>query len=298
MRVLVSGSTGLIGSALVPALRAEGHQVTRLVRAPSADAGDTIRWSPEGGGVDLAALEDFGAVVHLAGESVAGWPWTESKKMRIRQSRVLGTKLLCGSLARLRRPPGVVLCASAVGYYGDRGAEVLVEESAPGTGFLASVCREWEDAATAAREAGIRVVQARFGIVLSRRGGVLAQMLPVVRSGAAGPIGSGRQYVSWIAIDDAIRAILHSLAAASLSGPMNVAAPAPVTNAEFVRAAAKMLGRPAALNVPAFAIRLILGEMADEMLLASARLHPKRLLDTGYTFRHPTLEGALRHLLG
>jgi len=297
MRILVSGSTGLIGSALVPHLSAQGHQVTRLVRGPLADAGDTILWSPDAGRIDLAALEGFGAVVHLAGESLTGWPWTESKKARIRQSRVLGTRLLCESLAQLKRPPRLALCASAVGYYGNRGSDLLIEESGPGTGFLATVCREWEDAASAAREAGIRVVHARFGIVLSRHGGALAQMLPIFRSGAAGPIGSGRQYISWIAIDDAIGAILHALAARSLAGALNVSAAAPVTNAEFAKTLARVLHRPAALTVPAFAIRFMLGEMADEMLLASARMHPRRLLEAGYVFQHPELEGALRHLL-
>lgn len=297
MKVLVSGSTGLIGSALVPELLAHGHRVTRLVRAPQANAGDAILWNPEAGQIDRALLEGVGAVVHLAGESLTGWPWTESKKARIRQSRVLGTRLLCESLATLKRSPRIALCASAVGYYGNRGSDVLTEESGPGTGFLATVCREWEDAAAAARAAGIRVVHARFGIVLSRRGGALAQMLPIFRSGTAGPIGSGRQYISWIAIDDAIGAIMHALATAALSGPMNVAAPTPVTNAEFVRILASVLRRPAALRVPAFAIRLLLGEMADEMLLASARLLPRRLVDAGYVFQHPELEGALRHLL-
>jgi hypothetical protein len=297
VKVLVSGSTGLIGSALVPELLAHGHRVTRLVRAPQANAGDAILWNPEAGQIDRALLEGVGAVVHLAGESLTGWPWTESKKARIRQSRVLGTRLLCESLATLKRSPRIALCASAVGYYGNRGSDVLTEESGPGTGFLATVCREWEDAAAAARAAGIRVVHARFGIVLSRRGGALAQMLPIFRSGTAGPIGSGRQYISWIAIDDAIGAIMHALATAALSGPMNVAAPTPVTNAEFVRILASVLRRPAALRVPAFAIRLLLGEMADEMLLASARLLPRRLVDAGYVFQHPELEGALRHLL-
>lgn len=297
MRVLVSGSTGLIGSALVSSLRAHGHEVVRLVRSPRRVDEPAIRWDPEGGTLDLAALGGFDTVVHLAGESISASRWTASQKARIRESRVLGTGLLCRSLARIARRPRVIMCASAVGYYGDRGEEILTEASGSGSGFLAGVCREWEGAAIPAVDAGIRVVHARFGIVLSPNGGALAQMLPVFRLGSGGPLGSGLQFVSWVAIDDALGAIEHAIVTPAVRGPMNVAAPGPVTNREFVAILAQVLARPARLAVSAVALRLMLGEMADEMLLASARLEPGRLLATGYAFRYPVLEGALRHLL-
>ncbi len=298
MKILVSGASGLIGSALVPVLTASGHDVIRLVRSQPAAGEAAVRWDPEAGTLDAAGLEGLDAVVHLAGENLAEGRWTAEKKRRIRESRVKGTRLLCEALAGLARPPRVLVSASAVGYYGDRGDELLTEESPPGSGFLAAVARDWEAAAEPARRAGIRVVHPRMGPVLTPAGGVLAKMLPPFQAGLGGRVGSGRQYVSWIAVDDLLDAMLHLLATEALRGPVNMVAPRPVTNAEFAATLGRVLGRPAVLAVPAFAARLALGEMADEVLLASARVTPVRLAASGYRFRYPELEGALRHLLG
>lgn len=297
MHVLVTGSRGLLGSALVAALRDRGDRVVRLVRAGGA-APDEARWDPAAGSIDAAALEGLDAVVHLAGENLSAGRWTPERKARIRDSRVAGTGLLAAALARLSRPPRVLLAASAVGYYGDRGDEVLREDSAPGTGFLADLCRDWEAAAEPARRAGIRVVHLRSGVVLSTRGGALARLLPVFRLGLGGPLGAGRQYMSWISIHDWASAALHLLAAAGVAGPVNMVAPHPVTNAEFARALGRALSRPALVPVPAAALRAAFGEMADQALLAGARVEPARLLASGYAFRFPEVEAALRHLLG
>lgn len=298
MTIVVSGSRGLIGSALVRALAEGGHIVVRLVRSAAAIPGAEARWNPETGAVDSGTLEGCDAVVHLAGESIAGPAWTAERKRRIRDSRVEGTRLLCESLLRMDNPPAALLCASAVGYYGDRGDEVLREESPPGTGFLAQVCREWEDAAELAARGGIRVVRFRFGMVLSPHGGALARMLPPFRAGLGGRLGSGRQYVSWVALDDAVGAVTHAIRTPSLEGPVNVTAPNPVENREFTRILGRVLSRPAGVPVPAFALRLAFGEMADELLLADTRAVPTRLLVSGYEFRLPSLERALRKLLG
>jgi hypothetical protein len=254
------------------------------------------RWDPDTGAVE-PGLDGVDAVVHLAGESVAGGRWTEARKRRIRESRVRPTRLLCETLARQRTPPRVLVCASAIGYYGDRGDQVLREESAPGAGFLPEVCRKWEAAAEPAARRGIRVVHLRIGLVLSPKGGALAAMLPVFRLGLGGPVGAGAQWMSWIGIDDTLGAILHALMNEALAGPVNAVAPAPVTNREFAKTLARVLRRPAVLPFPAFAARLLLGQMADELLLASARVEPARLRATGYAFRDATLEGALRRLL-
>jgi uncharacterized protein len=297
MHVAVTGSGGLIGSALVATLSAGGHRVTRLVRGPAPGV-DAIGWDPAAGVRDAASLEGLDGVVHLAGESIAAGRWTAGRKEAIRRSRVEGTQRLCETLARLARRPKVLVCASAIGYYGDRGEQGLTEQSAPGTDFLAQVCREWEAAAARAAQAGIRVVHLRFGVVLSPAGGALRKMLLPFRMGAGGRIGSGRQFWSWIALDDAVGAIHHALVTAALAGPANAVAPSPVTNAEFTRTLARVLGRPALVPLPAFAARLAFGEMADSLLLASARVIPARLQETDYRFRYPELEGALRHLLG
>jgi len=297
MKVLVSGSSGLIGSALIPSLTAGGHSVVPLVRSTIVRRSGSVRWDPVAGALDRAALEGFDAVVHLGGEDISAGKWTAAKKARIRQSRVDSTGLLARTLASLKRPPGVLACASAIGYYGDRGDEILTEESGPGAGFLAGVCRDWEAAATPAREAGIRVVHLRFGVVLSVNGGALARMLGPFRLGMGGPLGSGRQYVSWVAIDDAVAAIGHVLSTPPLHEAVNVASPGPVTHAEFARALGRVLGRPTVLPMPAFAVRLMFGEMGDELILSSQRLSPTRLLSSGYEFRFPQLPGALRHLL-
>jgi hypothetical protein len=295
MRISVTGSSGLIGSALVPALAAEGHEVTRIGR--SAAASGEARWDPERGHVDGAAVDGVDTVVHLAGESIAGGRWTATRKERIRESRRRGTRVLAEAVARAERPPAAFVCASAMGFYGDRGDEPLTEESPPGRGFLADVTREWEEAGAPARERGVRVVHLRLGMVLSPAGGALAQMLLPFRLGAGGVLGSGRQWWSWVTLDDVLGAIRHALLTPGLSGPVNVAAPNPATNAAFTKALGRALSRPTLAPAPAFALRLVLGEMADALLLSSARLVPERLLRTGYTFRHPELEGALRHLL-
>jgi uncharacterized protein (TIGR01777 family) len=298
MKVLVTGSTGFIGSALVPHLVSAGHEVSRLVRTPPKPGGAEVRWDPASGIVETGGLDGVDAVVHLAGESIATGRWTAEKKARIRESRVRGTAVLAESLARLAQPPRTLVCASAIGYYGDRGDQVLTEESPPGSGFLADVCREWEAAADPARTAGIRVVNLRIGVVLSRRGGALAQMLRPFLMGVGGKLGSGRQYMSWIALDDLLRAAAHVLATEALSGPVNAVAPNPVTNVEFTRALGHILGRPTLFSIPAFAVRCVFGEMGDEVLLASARVEPRRLIASGYRFRYAELEDALRHVLG
>ena len=295
MEVLVSGATGMIGSALITELEAKGHTVRRLTRRPRSE-GD-IRWDPEGGTID-GDLSGTGAVVHLAGESIAEGRWTEEKKRRILQSRQKGTRLLAEKVAELSEPPSVMVSVSATGYYGDRGNELLTEESEPGDLFLSEVCREWEAAADPAREAGIRVVHPRLGIVLSTEGGALGTTLPIFKLGGGGKIGSGRQYWSWVSLDDVIGALVHALETEDLSGPVNVVTTDPPTNAEYTKVLGKVLGRPTFLTVPASAARLGLGEIADELLLASARVEPVRLQETGYEFRYPELDGALHHLLG
>jgi uncharacterized protein (TIGR01777 family) len=298
LRVLVSGAGGLVGSALVPFLTTGGHRVTRLTRGRPRPGEDAVYWDPQAGGVDAGALEGLDAVVHLAGEGIASSRWTAAKKAKIRDSRVRGTRLLCEALARLDRPPRVLLCASATGYYGPRGDEVLTEESVAGAGFLAEVCRDWEQATGPAADRGVRVVHLRFGMILSPAGGALAGMLFPFKMGLGGKIGSGRQYVSWIALDDAVGAVHHALITDALSGPVNAVAPRSVTNREFTRALGRVLGRPTFFAMPAFAARLAFGEMADELLLAGNRVEPRRLLASGYPFRFADLEPALRHLLG
>ncbi|MDQ4043756.1 MAG: TIGR01777 family oxidoreductase [Actinomycetota bacterium] len=296
MDVLVSGSTGLIGSALVSALEEGGHRVRRLTRSGGSSE-DVVRWDPSAGEIDASQIEGVDAIVHLAGENIVG-RWTDAKKARIRDSRVRGTRLLAETLARLPTPPAVMVSASATGYYGDRGNELLSEESAPGDNFLAGVGQEWEAAADPAREAGVRVVHPRIGIVLSTEGGALGTTLPIFKLGVGGKIGSGRQYWSWIAIDDVVGAILHALTEDSLEGPVNVTVPDPPTNAEYTRVLGCVLGRPTLFPLPAPVARVMLGQLADELLLASQRIEPARLKETGYSYRYPELEGALRHLLG
>ncbi len=298
MKVLVSGSTGLIGSALVRGLSADGHAITPVVRPSAKGRPDGVLWDPEAGTLDINGLEGHDAVVHLAGENIAGDRWTPERKARIRDSRVGGTRLLCDSLRRLDRPPRVLVCASATGYYGNRGREVLREESPPGEGFLAEVCREWEAATEGAARKGVRVVNLRIGMVLSPEGGALAKMLPAFRAGAGGRIGNGEQYMSWIALPDLVGVIRHALSSASLDGPVNAVAPQPVTNREFTKTLGRVLGRPTVALLPAFAARLLFGEMAEELLLSGARVEPAKLLSSGYRFLHPELEGALRGMVG
>jgi uncharacterized protein len=293
----VSGSTGLIGRSLVPFLTSGGHEVLRLVRRAARES--EIQWDPGAGRLDPAQLEGADAVVHLAGENLAA-RWSTARKQAIRNSRVVGTRLLAEALSRLTRPPRVLVSASAVGIYGNRGDETLTESSAPASrsDFLVDVGREWEAATEPARAAGVRVVRFRSGLVLSPAGGVLGRMLPAFRLGVGGRLGSGRQWMSWISIDDTIGAIHHALTTVGLFGPVNATAPHPVTNREFAATLGRVMGRPAILPVPAIALRLVFGEMADVALLASARVLPERLIQSGYRFRHPQLEGALRFVLG
>lgn len=294
----MTGSSGLVGSALVSRLDACGHEVRRLVRGDGPAGEGQVSWNPVKGTIDEAGLEYLDAVVHLAGENIASGRWTAAKKKKIRDSRVEGTRLLSEALARLEEPPGVLLSASAVGYYGNRGEESLTEECSPGRGFLAEVCQEWEGATRSAEEAGVRVVHLRLGAVLSPIGGALERMLKPFQMGAGGKIGKGTQYMSWITIDDAVDAVQHSLLCEDLEGPVNVVAPSAVTNREFTKTLGRVLSRPTPMSMPAFAARLAFGELADEILLASAKVVPKRLVESGYQFRSPELEGALRHLLG
>ncbi len=295
MNVLVSGSTGLVGSALVSALADEGHSVVSLMRSGDAE-NEAVRWDPSSGSIDADRLEEIDAVAHLAGENIVG-RWTSAKKARIRNSRVQGTRLLSEALAELSTPPRVMVSASATGYYGDRGTELLREESAPGNNFLAALCQEWEAAADPAREAGVRVLHPRFGLVLSPQGGALGTTLPIFKLGGGGRIGSGRQYWPWIAIDDVVGSILHALKTDSLEGPVNISVPDPPTNAQYTRILGRVLNRPTIFPLPASVARLVFGQLADELLLASQRVEPARLKESGYEYRHPELEGALQHLL-
>lgn len=302
MHVAITGASGLVGSHLVPFLTGGGHQVSLLTRpGAAARSGDTfrrLRWDPQTGIEDLDGLRGVDAVVHLAGQNISASRWTPAFKAAIRQSRGEATRRLAESLARLDPPPRVLVSASAVGFFGDRGGEELDEESEPGRGFLADVCQEWEAATEAAEDAGIRVAHLRFGLVLTPAGGTLERMLLPFKLGMAGKIGDGRQFMSWIGIDDALGSILHALSNDAVVGPVNAVSPVAVTNGEFTRILARVLGRPAFFSMPAFAARMIFGEMAEDTLLASTRAVPTKLLSTGYRFRHPDLEGVLRHLLG
>lgn len=298
LRVAITGASGLIGSALGAFLESGGHRVFRLVRRAPRPRADEIHWSVAERRIDRAALEGMDAVVHLAGDSIAGGWWTQSRREVIRRSRVQGTALLCSALARLERPPRVLVSASAIGIYGDRGDALLHEGSEPGTGYLAEVARAWEAATAPAAAAGIRVVNLRIGLVLAGNGGALAPMLALFSLALGGPVGSGRQYWSWIDRDDLVGAIHHAIFKDALSGPVNAVAPSPVTNAEFAETLARVLRRPAVLPVPAAAIRLVLGQMGEELLLAGARVQCGKLRAHGFAFQHPNLEGSLRFQLG
>lgn len=293
-RVLVTGVSGPIGAALLPSLKARGFQITRLVRGPVSGE-NQIRWDPA---QPLApdAISGFDAVIHLAGESVVG-RWTTTKKAKIRDSRVLGTRHLGQSLAQAKERPRVLITASAVGYYGDRGDETLREGSRPGAGFLAEVCREWEEANQSASAAGIRAAQIRIGVVLSPSGGALAKMLPAFRMGVGGNIGSGRQWMSWIHVQELVGAIHHILKTDLLHGPINLVAPKPATNAEFTKTLGSVLSRPTVFPVPAFVAKLAFGQMAAEVLLAGQRVEPATLIASGYPFQYPDLRKALEAVL-
>jgi uncharacterized protein (TIGR01777 family) len=291
--VAITGASGLIGHALVQRLRASGKRVRRLVRSPRPESPDDIVWDPMRGVLAPHDLEGVEAVVHLAGEPIAQ-RWTTARRHAIRDSRVRGTELLARAIASLERKPSVLLSGSAVGYYGDRGDEAVGEDSPPGTDFLSGVAREWEAATAAAKDAGVRVVLLRSGVVLNPSGGALEKLLPPFRLGVGGPIGSGRQWMSWIALDDHLRAMEHAMATTGLHGPVNLVAPNPVTNAEFAATLGRVLGRPAIVPVPSFALELLYGEMARATLLAGQRVLPNALLRSGFRFAHPTLEQALR----
>jgi uncharacterized protein (TIGR01777 family) len=295
MHVAVTGASGLVGSALVPFLTTGGHKVTRLVRR-SPGAGE-VQWRPDAGTIDVAALAGVDAVIHLAGESIAGGRWSAARKRELRESRTGPTRLLAEALARMERRPQALVSVSATGYYGSRGSEVLPDDAAPGQDFLASLAQEWEAAAEPAAAAGIRVAHPRFGIVLSPAGGALAKMLPAFLAGGGGPLGGGEQWMPWSSIDDAI-GMLHLALGPVATGSFNAVAPSPVTNAQFARTLGRVLSRPAVLPVPAPALRLLFGEMADGTVLASTRALPRRLERWGYHFVHTDLEPALRHVLG
>lgn len=296
MRVLVSGSTGLIGSQLVPLLESRGHTVVRLLRGAPEAGEESVRWDPAAGALAVEDLHGIDAIVHLAGESITG-RWTPERKRRIRNSRVDGTLLLCETLARVEPSPKVLVSMSAVGYYGDRGGEELTEESRPGGGFLAETAVAWEAATGAAARGGIRVVIPRLGVVLTPRGGALAKMLPAFRLGLGGRLGRGDQFISWISLEDALGGICFALETESLSGPVNLVAPAPVTNRAFTAALARALRRPALAPVPAFVLELALGEMGRELALASTRVTPRVLLESGFSFQHPDIDDTLAALL-
>jgi uncharacterized protein (TIGR01777 family) len=295
--VAVTGATGFVGSALCSRLSESGCRILRLVRRQDVDTPRELYWDPQTGFITPERMNGLHAVVHLAGESIASGRWTDDKKRRIRRSRVEGTRTLSAALARLAQPPRVLICASAVGYYGDRGDELLDESSSAGTGFLADVCQEWEAASAPATEAGIRVVHLRLGMILSRNGGALQKMLMPFKLGAGGRVGPGRQYWSWIHLDDVIGAMRHAIAGHDLAGPVNAVSPHPVTNLEFTRILGHVLHRPTFMPMPAFAARIALGEMADELLLSSARVLPRKLQQSGYVFACSDLESALQREL-
>lgn len=298
MRIIIAGASGAVGSVLVPALRAAGHDVRRLVRR-AAQAPDEIAWDPAAGEIDRAAFERGGvdAVINLAGENVGAGRWTARRREAILRSRVDATRTLVLAVKALARKPAVWVSASAVGCYGDRGDEVLTEASAIGHGFLPEVCLAWETHAEGAARLGVRTAVLRFGVVLTPKGGALAKMLPLFRCGLGGRLGSGRQWMSWVSIDDVVGVVQHALAERRCTGPLNVVAPGEVTNAEFAAALGRVLRRPTFLPAPAWALRLVFGQMADEALLASTRAAPKRLEEMGYVFRQPNLEPALRAVL-
>jgi uncharacterized protein (TIGR01777 family) len=296
MRIVISGSSGLIGRSVTAALRTRGDDVTRLVRR--APGPGEAQWEPESGSIDADALEGADALVNLGGAGIGDKRWSAPRRREIVSSRVQATSLLARTLAGLDHAPTVLVSASAVGYYGDRGDEELTEDSAPGRGFLADVCRDWEDATGPAAEAGVRVVRLRSGVVLSAHGGALARQLPLFRLGVGGRLGDGRQWLSWISLSDEVRAILHVLDQPSVQGPVNATAPEPVTNRDFTRALGRALHRPSILAVPGVALRVALGsDLASEMVLAGQRALPTMLSATGFTFDHPHIDVALADVL-
>jgi uncharacterized protein len=296
MRILISGSSGLVGTDLKNFLITEGHDVYSLVRRSTKPK--EIFWDPENSKLNLGEIEGFDAVIHLAGENIANKRWTKKQKEKISETRIQGTKLLSESLAQLNKAPKVFICASAIGFYGERSEESLDEESRPGKGFLAETCIAWEAACQAAVKKGIRTINLRIGVILSSKGGALAKILPVFELGLGGSLASGKQYMSWIALDDVIGAIYFLLHREDISGPVNLCSPNPIRNSELSKTLAKVLFRPAILPVPGFLMKLLLGQMAEELLLVSSKIYPKKLKEAAYQFLYPDLEPALRYLLG
>jgi uncharacterized protein (TIGR01777 family) len=296
MKILLAGSHGLVGTALIEALKADGHELSQLVRyTPHSES--EIEWSPDRFSISIGRLEGFDAVINLAGESIAEGRWTDEKKQRIRESRVKGSTLLSNVLSGLAKPPATFICASAIGYYGNRGDELLIEDSEPGNDFLANVCVDWEEATRKASESGIRVVNTRFGVILDPKGGALAKMLPPFRMGVGGRIGDGKQWMSWISLEDVVAGLKFVLTNDALRGPVNFVAPNPVTNAEFTKTLGKTLSRPTIFPIPAFGVRLMFGEMGEALLLGGQRVEPAKLTQAGFSFTSATIDEALRRLL-
>ncbi len=301
--ILLSGASGMLGRALRRSFELRGIHCTQLVRHAPRPNTSEIFWNPDATAAqsvmpaDLACLEGMHAAIHLSGDNIGAGRWTRVKKQRIWESRVASTQAIAALLSQLQSPPELLICASAVGYYGNRGDAVLTEDSPAGNGFLAATCLAWEQAADAARQRGIRVVHLRLGAVLAREGGALEKMLPIFRKGLGGRLGNGSQWMSWIALPDVVRSVEYLLANATLAGPINAVAPQPVTNTEFTQTLARLLHRPARFPVPALVLRALLGEMADSLLLSSARAVPARLQQAGFIFEHATLEAALRDTL-
>ncbi|MFC1761227.1 TIGR01777 family oxidoreductase [Planctomycetota bacterium] len=295
MNILVTGASGLVGTALMDALQQQGHSCFALRR--NAALGTALQWDPTQGSIDLGEAAVFDVVFHLAGESIAQGRWTAAKKARLRDSRVLGTKLLAETLAKLDPKPSVLISASAIGFYGERGDLAIDETAEPGTGFLAELCQAWEAATKPAQYWGIRVVHARLGVVLSPRGGALKSMLLPFKLGLGGRVGSGTQYMSWVSLTDVVAVLRFLMNEKSMSGPVNVVAPTPVTNQQFTQVLGRALRRPTFMPMPAFAARLAFGELADALLLASTRVTPSKLMEAGYTFKHSHLEQAFAALL-
>lgn len=292
MKIAIAGASGLVGSALIPSLAHDGATITRLVRGVPKSG--EIEWHPNQDQLNVPALEGFDVIINLAGENIAGGRWTDEQKRKIRDSRVSGTHLLSEAIAKMSVKPSAFICASATGIYGDRDDEILDEQSESGGGFLAGVCREWEKACEPAIKAEVRVVNLRLGPVIAREGGMLAKLLTPFKMGMGGKVGSGKQYISWVGLDDVVNAIKVAINDQSIRGPLNIVSPNPVTNEEFTRTLGQVLNRPTALAVPAFAARLAFGEMADEMLLASQKVLPKKLSAIGFQFQYPELEAAFR----
>lgn len=303
MRILISGSTGMVGSALIEGLEREQHSIARLVRPETTQSrtggvsGQAVAWDATTGKFDATAAEGADALVHLAGASIAGGRWNASRKNLLRTSRVDATRHLIGALAKLQRPPRLIVSASAIGYYGTRGDEGLTEESPPGNDFLAGLCREWEAETARGAEFGARVVSLRFGIILAKQGGALPQMVTPMKLGVGGRLGTGKQWMSWLTLEEAVRIIQFAFTNNDLSGPVNAVTPNPVQNSEFTRMLAKTLHRPALFPAPEFALRLALGEMADALLLASQKVIPMKLMNAGFQFLQPELADGLMKVL-